>query len=98
MLQSVCQRPIRATGQANQAMGVFFQFFSLNCTSAFFRAQFHFGDQPAEILIAGAGRNKERKARWIVISSYLVIQNNSVIPSGEESLFRARLSGYRDSS
>ena len=82
MLQSSCYRAVGAAGQANQAVGVLFQFFSLRCSLTFFRAQFHFGDQPAEVLIAGAGRNEERKAEWIVIPNYLVIQNNSVIPSG----------------
>ena len=80
MLQGSCQRPIGAAGQANQTVGMLFQFLFLNCAPTFFRAQLHFGDQAAEILITRAGGNEERKAEWFVIFIYLVIQNNSVIP------------------
>ncbi len=62
MLQSGGQRPVRAAGQANEAVGMLFQFFLLDCALTFLRAQLHFGDQSAEILIAGAGGNEKRKA------------------------------------
>ena len=53
-----------------------FQFFFLNCAFAFFRAQLHFGDQAAEILIAGAGGNEKRKTEFTTEQSeefYLMI-------------------------
>jgi len=50
---------IRAASQADEAVGMLFQFFLLNCTLAFLRAQLHFGDQAAEILIAGREETTE---------------------------------------
>ena len=56
-----------AAGQADEACGMFFEFLREDCAFAFFCAQLHFGDQAAEILIAGAGSDEERKAKGIVI-------------------------------
>ena len=38
------------------------EFFARDCAFAFFGAQLHFGDQVAEILVAGAGGDEKRKA------------------------------------
>src|SRR5260370_35822770 len=56
-----------ASGKADKARGVIFQFFFLDRAFAFFSAQLHLGNQPAEILIASAGSDQERKAERIVI-------------------------------
>jgi hypothetical protein len=45
-------------------VGVLFQLFFTDCAFAFFRAQLHFGDQTAEILIARAGGNEQRQAEF----------------------------------
>src|SRR5258708_33679247 len=58
-----------ASGKADKARGVIFQFFFLDRAFAFFSAQLHLGNQPAEILIASAGSDEERKAERIVIPS-----------------------------
>jgi hypothetical protein len=47
-------------------LGVFFQFFVADRTFAFFRAQLHFGNQAAEILIAGARGDQEGKTEGMV--------------------------------
>jgi hypothetical protein len=54
-LQSRGERPIRTTGQADEAFGMLLQFFVANRTLAFLAAQFHPGNQAAKILIASAG-------------------------------------------
>src|ERR1700720_4694641 len=58
-----------ASGEADKTMCVIFQFSFLDRAFAFFSAQLHLGNQPAEILIAGAGGDEERKAERIVIPS-----------------------------
>src|SRR5260370_23717494 len=58
-----------ASGEADQTMGVIFQFFFLDRAFAFFSAQLHLGYQSAEILIASAGGDEERKAERIVVPS-----------------------------
>src|ERR1700694_6358881 len=58
-----------ASGEADKTMCVIFQFFFLDRAFAFFSAQLHLGNQPAEILIASAGGDEERKAERMVIPS-----------------------------
>ena len=41
-----------------------FEFVFESCALAFFRAQLHFGDQAAEVLIAGAGGDEEGQAEF----------------------------------
>src|ERR1700722_16745404 len=64
MLQGGCEWTVRTAGQADKAMGVLFQLFFTDCAFAFFRAQLHFGDQTAEVLIARAGGNEQRQAEF----------------------------------
>src|SRR5882672_8210904 len=53
-----------AASQANKSASVFSQLFLANRTFLFpRRAQLHFGDQAAEILVAGARGDKKRKAK-----------------------------------
>src|SRR6266581_6334365 len=61
--------PFGASGETDQTMCVIFQLFFLDRAFAFFSAQLHLGNQPAEILIASAGDNEERKAEGVVIPS-----------------------------
>src|ERR1700730_2618458 len=63
------QWSFRAPGEADETMCVIFQFFFLDRAFAFFSAQLHPGNQPAEILIASAGGDEERKAEGMVIPS-----------------------------
>src|ERR1700680_2992613 len=58
-----------APGEADKTMCVIFQFFFLDRAFAFFSAQLHPGNQPAEILIASAGGDEERKTEGMVIPS-----------------------------
>src|SRR3981081_2952918 len=58
-----------ASGEADKARGVIFHVFFLDRAFSFFSAQLHLGNQPAEILIASAGSDEERKAERIVILS-----------------------------
>jgi len=44
---------------------MFLQFLFADRTLAFFCAEFHFGDQAAEVLVAGAGGDEEGKAKRI---------------------------------
>ena len=69
LLQSCRKRALRTAGKADEAVGVFFEFFCADCAFAFFGAQFHFGDQAAEILITGARCDEKRKAKRFVIPS-----------------------------
>ena len=66
MLQGRRQRTFRSSGQANQAVGVLFQFFFQNGAFSFFRAQFHLRDQTAKILIARAGGNEKGESEKFV--------------------------------
>ena len=83
LLQSCGQRAFRAAGQADQALGVFFQFFFADRAFAFFSAQLHFGDQAAEVLIAGARRNQKRKTETVCHSEHRIF----VIPSEARNLY-----------
>src|SRR5713101_5096558 len=56
------QRTVIAASKADQSAAMFLQFFHADCTFAFLRAQLHFGNQAAEVLVAGAARNEEGKA------------------------------------
>ena len=80
LLQGRGQRAFGAAGEADQAVGVLFEFFGADCAFAFFGAQLHFGDQAAEILIAGARGDEEGKAECRTIEGL-------VIPSGARNLY-----------
>ncbi len=64
--QSRCQWAFRAAGEADESGSMFFEFFFANRAFAFLGAHFHFGDQAAEVLVAGTGGDEEGKARTIV--------------------------------
>ena len=64
LLQSGCQWAFRAAGEADEALGMLLKFFGEDCALAFFGAQLHFGDQAAEVLIAGAGGDQEGKSEF----------------------------------
>src|ERR1700691_1795429 len=53
VLQSGGQRPVRTAGQANESLGMLFQFILLDCPLTFLGAQLHLGDQAAKVLIPG---------------------------------------------
>ena len=55
LLQGCGEWAFVAAGEADQSFGVLFEFLCRDCAFAFLRAQLHFGDQAAEVLIAGAG-------------------------------------------
>ena len=61
LLQGCGERAFVAAGEADQAFGVFFEFLCADCAFAFLGAQLHFGDQAAEVLVAGAGGDEEGK-------------------------------------
>ncbi len=65
MSQRGGQRSVIAAGQADQPGSMFLQFLLADSAFAFLRAQLHFGDQTAKILVAGAGGDEERKAKEI---------------------------------
>ncbi len=65
MSESERQWSIVAAGKADQSCGMLLQFVFAHRAFAFGRAQLHFGDQAAEILVAEAGRDKKRKAERI---------------------------------
>src|ERR1700694_1661713 len=58
-----------ASGEADKTMCVIFQFFFLDRAFAFFSAQLHPVNQPADLLIASAGGDEKRKAEGMVIPS-----------------------------
>ena len=60
VLNRFCQRTMAATGQTNQAAGIFSQFVFLNCTRPFRRSQFHARHEPAEVLVTRASFGKKR--------------------------------------
>ena len=64
MLQGCGERAFVAAGEADESFGVLFEFLCGDGAFAFFGAQFHFGDQAAEILVAGAGATRKRKAEF----------------------------------
>jgi len=64
LLQSCGEEAFVSASEADQAMRVLFEFFRADGALAFFGAQLHFGDQAAEILVAGAGRNEKRKTEF----------------------------------
>ena len=64
VLQSQSQRTIVVSGEANQAFRMFLQFFFMNCTFALGCTQLHFGDHAAEVLIADAGGDEQRKSEF----------------------------------
>ena len=82
-LQGGCEWAFGTAGEADETMGVFFEFFLADGTFAFLGAQLHFGNQAAEVLVAGAGGDQEGETEWIVIPFDLVIPtpNTIVIPS-----------------
>src|ERR1700736_5585592 len=83
LAQSGRKWPFSASGEADETMCVIFQFFFSDCAFAFLSAQLHFGDQTAEILVAGAGSDEERKAGRIVIPmGFVILVEGFVIPSG----------------
>jgi hypothetical protein len=90
MPQGGRQRAVCAAGQANKAVGMFFQFVFLNRTFTFLRAQLHFGNQATEVLIARPGRNEQRKTEftteagrhgeileWLMVDGCLLIVRKS---------------------
>src|SRR2546421_12827592 len=66
MSQSDSQGAVIAASEAYEPGSVFSQFFFVN-RPIFFprRTQLHFGDQAAEVLVAGARGNKKRKTERI---------------------------------
>ena len=73
LLYGCGQRPFCTAGEADQAIGMLFEFFDADCAFAFFGAQLHFGDEAAEILVAGAGGDEERKAEGIVDCRFQIV-------------------------
>src|SRR5258708_40283949 len=65
LLQGSGQRAFRAAGEADEAFGMLFEFLWSDCAFAFFGAQLHFGDQAAEVLVAGARGDEEGGAKGI---------------------------------
>src|SRR5882724_7349485 len=66
MSQGSSQEAVIAAGEANESVSVFSQFFFMNRSFLFPRGtQLHFGDEAAEILVAGARGNKKRETRRI---------------------------------
>ena len=62
MMQGSREGAFRSACKADEAGGVFLEFFCRDRALPFFRPQFHFCDQAAKVLIASAGRNEEGKA------------------------------------
>ena len=62
MDQRGSQRPVITAGEADQAGSMLLEFMLANRAFAFLCAQLHFGNQVAEVLVAGAGRDEQRKA------------------------------------
>ena len=74
--ESSGERSLVAACEADQAVRVLFKFFAQNRAFPLLaRAQLHFGDQAAEILIARAGGDEERKAERIF--SFFVIPSEA---------------------
>ena len=64
MAQGGGERSFVAAGEADESFGVLFEFLCGDRAFAFLGAQLHFGDQAAEVLVAGAGGDKKRKAEF----------------------------------
>ena len=58
------QRAVIAPGQADQPGCVFLQLILADRAFAFLRPQFHFCNQAAEVLVAGAGKDEEGEAEF----------------------------------
>jgi hypothetical protein len=58
LLQGCGERAFVTAGEADQSFGVFFKFLGRDCAFTFLGAQLHFGDEAAEVLVAGAGLNQ----------------------------------------
>ena len=68
--QGCGERAFVAAGEADESFGMFFEFFMRDGAFAFLGAQLHFGDQAAEILVAGAGGDEQGKAECFVTSEF----------------------------
>jgi len=64
LVQCCGERAFVAAGEADESFGVLFEFLRGDGAFAFLHAQLHFGDQAAEILVAGAGSDEERNAKF----------------------------------
>ena len=59
------ERAVITAGETDETGGVLFQFLFANCAFLLLSAKLHFGNEAAEVLIAGAGGDEKGKTRAI---------------------------------